>query len=256
MTKDFTYSVGEFARLTGISIRTLHYYDEMGLLKARKNARTGHRQYDSGDIVRLQKIVTLKFLGYSLEQILPLVQQETFDSDLLHTLLEQKRELEAQRDRIDVALKAINRAEVVLQDAKEVASHVLIGIIRSIQTEKEQREWLEQYVSSDAISGLFDRSDEELGDLDRRYVELVHEVKRLAGAPIDDPEVQRLIDEQLKMNIGFVGEESYEALSGLAELDEEKLKELEAIVPSPFTPEEERWLQQAMEHYMKQNGLS
>ncbi|MCR2807900.1 MerR family transcriptional regulator [Paenibacillus soyae] len=256
MSKEVHYSVGEFARLTGISVRTLHYYDEIGLLKARKNDRTGHRQYHSGDIVRLQKIVTLKFLGYSLEQILPLVQQETFDSDLLDTLLAQKRELEEQRSRIDIALKAINRATAVLQDAKEVDSHVLIGIIHSIQTEKEQREWLERYVPSEAVSGLYDRSEEELEELDRRYVELVQEVKRLVGTPVEDPAVQQLVDEQLKINIGFVGEDSYEALSGLADLDEEKLKELEALIPTPFTPEEERWLQQAMEHYMKQNGLS
>jgi DNA-binding transcriptional MerR regulator len=256
MNNNKIYSIGEFAKLTSNSIRTLHYYDEIGLLKAHKNPSSGHREYNISDIAKLQKIVTFKLLGYSLEQIIPLLERERFDTSLRDTLLEQKHELEAQKARIDTALKAINRAAVLLEDNKEVDRDILLSIIHSIQTEKEQREWLEQYVAPETVSGLFDRPEKEMEQLDSNYVDLVREVKRLVGTtPVDSPEVQKLIDEQMKMNLGFVGTDSFEQLAPLAELDEVKLKELEAMVTSPFTQEEEAWLQAATEYYMKQNGL-
>lgn len=254
MNNNKIYSIGEFAKLTGNSIRTLHYYDEIGLLKANKNA-SGHREYSARDIAKLQKIVTLKFLGYSLEQIIPLMDHSQFDASLRDSLLEQRLGLEAQKKRIETAMRAINRAVALIEETKEVDSDILLTIIHSIQTEKEQRDWLEQYVAPETVSGLFDRPNEEFEVLDKLYVKLVQEVKRLAGTPIDSPETQQLIEEQMKMNLSFVGEDSFEKLATLSELDEEKLKELEALVPLPFTPEEESWLQAAMEYYMKQHGL-
>src|SRR5437899_6587239 len=61
--------VGELARRTGLTIRTLHHYDEIGLLKPSLHTETGHRLYAHDDIARLQQIVSLKQLGFSLEEI-------------------------------------------------------------------------------------------------------------------------------------------------------------------------------------------
>src|SRR5438477_12459808 len=64
-----TLKVGDLARRTGLTIRTLHHYDEIGLLKPSLHTETGHRLYAHGDIARLQRIVSLKQLGFSLEEI-------------------------------------------------------------------------------------------------------------------------------------------------------------------------------------------
>ena len=65
MRKKEGCSIGEFSKRTGTSIRTLQYYDEMGLLKPEKNVSSVQRE----DILELQKIVSLKVLEYSLEEI-------------------------------------------------------------------------------------------------------------------------------------------------------------------------------------------
>ena len=68
--------VGELARRTGLTVRTLHHYDAIGLL--RPSGRTdsahgsGHRLYTAADVARLQQILSLKHLGFGLEQIVPL----------------------------------------------------------------------------------------------------------------------------------------------------------------------------------------
>ncbi|WP_337926714.1 MerR family transcriptional regulator [Paenibacillus caui] len=109
MDKEEQFSIGEFSDKTGVSIRTLHYYDEIGLLTPLKHPTTGHRIYRKEDILSLQKIVSFKFLGYSLEQIMEMVRLSQFDSGLLESLRMQKGLFEEKKAHIESALKAVNR---------------------------------------------------------------------------------------------------------------------------------------------------
>jgi DNA-binding transcriptional MerR regulator len=61
--------VGELAKRTGLTIRTLHHYDEIGLLRPSLHTESGHRLYAAGDIARLQQVLSLRQLGFSLEEI-------------------------------------------------------------------------------------------------------------------------------------------------------------------------------------------
>ncbi|HKI01697.1 MAG TPA: MerR family transcriptional regulator [Thermoanaerobaculia bacterium] len=63
------WKVGELAKRTGVSVRTLHYYDELGLLVASHHTAAGYRLYTGADLIRLQQIKSLRNLGYSLEEI-------------------------------------------------------------------------------------------------------------------------------------------------------------------------------------------
>ncbi len=81
------FSIGEFSERTGISIRNLRYYDEIGLLVPGKNPISGHRIYKYNDILTLQKILSLKFLGYSLDKITDLLEKSSFTLDLNETLV-------------------------------------------------------------------------------------------------------------------------------------------------------------------------
>jgi len=61
--------IGELAKQTGLVVRTLHYYDEIGLLSPSRRTDSEHRLYERQDIVRLQKILSLRQLGLSLKEI-------------------------------------------------------------------------------------------------------------------------------------------------------------------------------------------
>jgi DNA-binding transcriptional MerR regulator len=78
MDQGSKFSIGQFSEKTGISIRTLHYYDEIGLLKPEKHPSSGHRIYTRKDILTLEKIISLKFLGYSLDKITNLLNESSF----------------------------------------------------------------------------------------------------------------------------------------------------------------------------------
>jgi DNA-binding transcriptional MerR regulator len=70
--------VGDLASQTGVSVRTLHYYDEIGLLSPSQRTQTGYRLYTEDDIIRLQQIVSLRQIGFSLEQIRECLEQSQF----------------------------------------------------------------------------------------------------------------------------------------------------------------------------------
>src|SRR5947209_7883025 len=61
--------VGDLARKAGVSVRTLHYYDEIGLLSPRQRSAAGYRLYGEAEIVRLQQIRSLQELSFTLDEI-------------------------------------------------------------------------------------------------------------------------------------------------------------------------------------------
>src|SRR5260370_29135403 len=60
---------GELARRTGLPVRTLHHYDDIGLLKPSLHTDSGHRLYTGSDVARLQQVLSLRQLGFSLDQV-------------------------------------------------------------------------------------------------------------------------------------------------------------------------------------------
>ncbi|PFL22470.1 MerR family transcriptional regulator [Bacillus cereus] len=251
MSKKEGYSIGEFSKRTGTSIRTLQYYDEIGLLKPEKNISSGHRVYKDKDILALQKIVSLKVLGYSLEEIRVMLNVKSLNISLKETLQNQRVAFEEKKKQLEVSIKAIERTMVCLKEDEEVDSNILMSLINSIQKENEQRLWLEEYVSKEVADGLYNKPEEEGIALDKEFVRLAKEVKRLFGRQIEDLEVQKLVDEHMKATLKYVGEETMYSLGKLENVEEQ----YNNMMPSPYTEEEELWLNEAMECYMVKNGL-
>ena len=74
------YTTGQFAKMAGVTLRTIRYYDKIGLLKPSHILDNGYRQYCNKDLITLQKILALKELGFSLEEIYPLIIDNDKDS--------------------------------------------------------------------------------------------------------------------------------------------------------------------------------
>lgn len=97
--------IGEFAAQTGVSVRTLHHYDEIGLLRPTGHSEGGHRLYAEDDLLHLQQILTLRYLGFSLRQIGELLDRPDFD--LVASLRVQRLALKdriSELERIETAL--------------------------------------------------------------------------------------------------------------------------------------------------------
>lgn len=101
--------IKEFADLTGVSVRTLHYYDEMGLLKpACVDRSTGYRYYDETCLLRMQEILFYRELDFSLKSICEILSSANYDKE--KALIEQKTLLILKKERLDRLVSAIDDA--------------------------------------------------------------------------------------------------------------------------------------------------
>ena len=100
----------EFATLTGVSVRTLHYYDEINLLKpAIVDAHTGYRFYDDASLLRMQEILFYRELDFSLKDISQFLSSPGYDKH--RVLQEQKQLLILKKERLERLIDAIDNAE-------------------------------------------------------------------------------------------------------------------------------------------------
>lgn len=136
-----TYQVREFAALAGVTVRALHHYDRLDLLKPRRTS-AGYRLYQDRDLERLEQIVALKFLGLDLKQIKTLLTRDA--PDLADALRRQRRVLEEKRLLLDSAIAAIREAELAAAPGKRVDSALLKKIIAVIE-KQGAADWMLQY---------------------------------------------------------------------------------------------------------------
>ena len=101
--------IKEFARFTGVSVRTLHYYDEIGLLTpARVDASSGYRYYDESSLLRMQEILFYRELDFSLKEIGRILSSDDYDK---HKALEgQKALLLLKKERLERLIAAVDGA--------------------------------------------------------------------------------------------------------------------------------------------------
>ena len=101
--------IKEFAAYTGVSVRTLHYYDEIGLLKpAFVDRTTGYRYYDNTSLLRMQEILFYRELDFSLKRIGEILSSPHYDKTA--ALQEQKQLLILKRERLERLISAIDGA--------------------------------------------------------------------------------------------------------------------------------------------------
>ncbi len=107
------YTVKQLAQLAGVSVRTLHYYDQIGLLKPTSYGANGYRQYGEDAIVPLQQIMLFRELGFSLDDIKDITSRPDFD--VLEALRSHRTLLERKAERINELLSTVDRTIGQLQ---------------------------------------------------------------------------------------------------------------------------------------------
>ena len=116
---DKYYTAGEIARIAGVSLRTIRYYDTKGLLPPVSHSESGYRYYDKHSLALLQRIMMLKYLGFSLEQIQHLIAaQEADELDQEAILDQQKCLLLERRKHLEQLISTIELAQHSTEEDK------------------------------------------------------------------------------------------------------------------------------------------
>ena len=101
------YKVKKLASLAGVSVRTLHYYDELGLLKPRYRPENGYRHYDEDSIIRLKQIMFFRELGFSLDEIGKIISCPEFD--IIEALKSQRKVLVKKSERLGELISTVDK---------------------------------------------------------------------------------------------------------------------------------------------------
>ena len=141
-----TYRIGEFAELAGVTVRALHHYDRIGLLKPQRG-KSGNRLYRLEDLQRLEQIAALKFLGIPLQEIKLLLKHGPLT--LIDSLHVQREALTEKRKLIDRAIVAIEAAEKVIQSGQTTDASILRKIIEVIDMQPQEN-FMRKYYTEQA----------------------------------------------------------------------------------------------------------
>ena len=185
-----TYLVGEVSRFAGVTVRTLHHYEEIGLVQPSGRSPSGYRQYDEGDLERLQEVLFFRELGFGLEEIAGLVEIPTFNRA---QILGRQRELiHGQIERLESMAKAVEVALQAFQEGRTMNQEEMFGTLNReemievfgdfdpTQHEGEARErWgeTEAYAESSKRTARYSKDDwkrmgEESGAINQRLADL------------------------------------------------------------------------------------
>jgi DNA-binding transcriptional MerR regulator len=187
--------VGELARRTRLTIRTLHHYDEIGLLRPSLHTESGHRLYTAGDVARLQQVLSLRQLGFSLEEIRDCLDRPGFSPlEVIRLHVARLREqIELQRglcERLEAIAEALRAAgEVSAEDFVQTIERMTM--IESYYT-PEQMESFRKRGAEAAAAGvdLAQQAQEGTAAWNELLAQLKVEMEK--GTDPADPKVQAL----------------------------------------------------------------
>jgi len=141
-----TWKIGELARQSGITVRTLHHYHQIGLLTPSEFTEAGHRLYTKMDLMKLQQILSLKQMGLSLEEIHNFL--ENPGSNLM--LIVQTR-LESINEQIKLKIRLrdeLEQLQTLLLSNQDIGADQLLNILEAIRMNERN------YLTPDLIEKL------------------------------------------------------------------------------------------------------
>ena len=198
-------NVQEFAKLAGVTVRALHHYDRLGLLRARRNA-AGYRVYQACDLERLEQIVALKFLGIPLKRIGTMLDRDGLE--LSAALRMQRVVLEEKRRLLDRAIQAIGAAAESIEPGGRAETALLTKIIEVIEMQNDNS-WSEKYYSPEARTKIDERAKEwtpELqAEVSKQWTELFRDVEAALHEDPAGETAQALGVRWKKLVSGFTG---------------------------------------------------
>jgi|SRR5699024_2546404 len=200
------YSIGQLSKKTGVTIRTLDYYHEINLLSPSSKTEGGHRLYTEDDVFRLQQVLAMKYMGFSLTRIkdnLAEGGEVTWQQSLEHQL-EMVKEQKIHLEKLEKALKGVLDS---IQFEEKFNWHIVFEIIYLFQHnpdiyhkmyEKELNEE-EQKNMKELINN---RKQEDL----QEWKEIIHEVRGLVYEDPASKRAQQLAEQWIHLVHDMFGE--------------------------------------------------
>lgn len=196
------WKIGDLADLTGVSVRTLHYYEEIGLLAPSYRTTGDHRLYTKEDIQKLQQIISLKQLGMPLETIKMMLIQPTYSPAVTVTMqIQRMGEALQKHQELFEKLKGLQR---FLEMKKDISAEDFLKVISLMQQMEESYTEEEKAEIEERRKNL---GDDGMRKAEKDWAELIAEVKAEMekGTDPESPIVKKLAERWMALVKAFSG---------------------------------------------------
>ncbi len=190
-------TVGEVAKKMGVTVRTLQYYDKEGLLSPSAESEGGRRLYTDKDLIRLHQIISLKSLGFSLDDIKErLISLET-PADVANALTEQADDIRQKIEQLQASLSAIEQLKAEVLQMQTVNFKKYADIIVNLQMKNDSYYLIKRF-DDDTLDHIRSQFDKESGlDFMDRFNRLSDEIVQLQkeNVPPESEKCQQVVKE-------------------------------------------------------------
>jgi DNA-binding transcriptional MerR regulator len=210
------YSVNQLAELAGVTVRTLHHYDAVGLLRPARGTRNGYRQYGNAELLRLQQILFFREIDLPLEEIKGILDRPGFD--LAHALRDHRELIARKRKRLDSLLTTIDQTIAKLTKQTPMDDKDLYTGFSKQQTEAYAAEAKQRWGNTDAYKQSIGKYEaltpEQKLKMKNDADAFMREIADLVGQDPKSPAVQSLIAKHFE-GLRFFYEPTLEIYRGL-----------------------------------------
>lgn len=213
-----TYTVKQLSDLAGVSVATLHYYDEIELLQPSYLGENGYRYYQKKELLRLQQILFFKELDFALDQIKEMLDNPDFDA--IQAFQDQKRMLNVKRERIDGLINTLNQNIQTMKGGGEMNDQQLYGSLSNDQIEQYKQEARERW-GEDKVR----ESEERMKNWTKEDYEKIQQdtatVLRIIVVHMDQGVEAGAVQEQIERYYGIINQYydcNYEIFRGLGKM--------------------------------------
>lgn len=233
------WRIKQISELTNISVRMLHHYDKIALLKPSVRASNGYRWYSEEDLMKLQQIIALRYFGFGLTAIKTMLQNQ---NDFRHSLHTQQQMLQEQAEHLRQAQDAISAVLQRLQTSKSPDWNDLVSLIeRYRMAEEVKKTWAGKTLNDEQLEVWLDLRKQYPKEFDT-WEELVKQINGMQLGNPEGPEGERVV-----LALYDIMKKTKKSLSEQRKFNADILKSIKqgTISELPLSPEGGAWLARA-----------
>ena len=188
------YTIGRLSKHTGVTVRTLDYYDEIGLMKPSSKTEGGHRLYSEVDVLRLERILALKYMGFSLEQIKDIL--ENSPSTWQESIQQQLEFIRREEERLQMLEQALLGVSYSIEIEGEINWQIIFSIIQLYQQDPDDiLKPYEDYLNQDVMKKIMDMNIQNMSEDDiRAWMKVIHDIKNNLDIDPASEKARRLVE--------------------------------------------------------------